>query len=46
MDKLTTVSHEYMLSLWAARIKECRASGITVAAWCKQNNFGIKNYYY
>ena len=37
MDKLTTVSHEYMLSLWTARIKECRASGITVARTIRRN---------
>ncbi|WP_027400093.1 IS66 family insertion sequence element accessory protein TnpA, partial [Anaerovorax odorimutans] len=46
MDKLTRVSHEYKVSLWAGRIKECRQSGITVAKWCDQNNIGIKTYYY
>ena len=46
MDQLTTVSHEYMLSLWTTRIKECKSSGMTVVAWCKINNIGIKNYYY
>lgn len=46
MDKLTTASHEFRLSLWTARIKECRASGMTVSAWCEQKNIGIKNYYY
>lgn len=46
MDKLTTVSHDYYLVLWTNRIKECRASGLTVKRWCEQNNIGIKNYYY
>lgn len=46
MDKLTTASHDYNLTLWANRIKECRVSGLTVNRWCEQNNIGIKNYYY
>lgn len=46
MDKLTRVSHEYKLSLWTDRIKECRASGLTVSKWCEQNNIGAKTYYY
>lgn len=46
MDKLTTASHDYKLTLWINRIKECRTSGLTVSRWCEQNNIGIKNYYY
>ncbi len=46
MDKLTTVTHEYMMGLWITRIKECRASGMTVTTWCEQNNVRIKSYYY
>lgn len=46
MDKLTTASHDYMLSLWTSRIKECKSSGITVAAWCEKNNVSTKCYYY
>ena len=46
MDKLTRASHEYNLSLWTGRIKECRRSGLTVVKWCAQNNIGIKTYYY
>ena len=46
MDKLTRVSHEYRISLWTDRIKECRQSGLTVIKWCEQNNIGIKTYYY
>ncbi|HEX3029732.1 MAG TPA: hypothetical protein VHT34_10615 [Clostridia bacterium] len=46
MDKLTTTSHDYMLNLWTTRIKECRKSGMTVVAWCEQNNIGVKTYYY
>jgi hypothetical protein len=46
MDKLTTATHDYNLALWSNRIKECRASGLTVNKWCEQNNIGSKNYYY
>lgn len=46
MDKLTTATHDYNLTLWANRIKECRASRLTVNKWCEQNNIGFKNYYY
>jgi len=46
MDKLTTTSHNYNLALWTNRIRECRASGLTVSRWCEQNNIGPKNYYY
>lgn len=46
MDKLTTASHDYMLNLWTSRIQECRKSGMTVIAWCEQNNIRIKSYYY
>lgn len=46
MDKLTAVTHDYNLSLWTNRIKECRASGLTVIRWCELNNIKIKNYYY
>lgn len=46
MDKLTTVLHDYNLALWTNRIRECRASGLTVSRWCDQNNIGTKNYYY
>lgn len=46
MDKLTNATHDCNLSLWANRIKECRASGLTAKRWCEQNNIGIKSYYY
>lgn len=46
MDKLTVASHDAKLSLWAERIKHCRASGLTVTEWCHQNRLNIKTYYY
>lgn len=46
MDKLIVATHDYNLTLWANRIKECRTSGLTVNKWYEQNNIGLKNYYY
>jgi len=31
---------------WRERIKECRQSGLTVKAWCLQNELTDKAYYY
>lgn len=46
MDKLTVASHEAKLALWTGRIRECKASGLTVKEWCRQNGLGDKSYYY
>ena len=46
MDQLTVATHDQKLQLWISRIQECRSSGITVEAWCKQQGFSSKNYYY
>jgi putative transposase len=31
---------------WRAAIKECRASGRQVRAWCREHNIGYKTFYY
>jgi hypothetical protein len=49
MDRLKQMEQEgcqQRLTLWAERIRECRASGITVVDWCRQNGFSQKTYYY
>lgn len=46
MDQLTVTEHEAMLKLWIRRIKECRGSGMTVKAWCRENEINDKTYYY
>ncbi|MFA9379102.1 MAG: hypothetical protein ACERKZ_20505, partial [Lachnotalea sp.] len=46
MDKLATASHQYKVELWTDRIKQCRASGMSVRAWCDYNNVSDKSYYY
>jgi transposase-like protein len=40
------VVQKYRLNQWAAIIRECRSSGQTVAAWCKDHNVNLKSYYY
>jgi hypothetical protein len=46
MDKVTETSQNQKLGLWINRIKECRASDLTVQQWCDQQNIGMKTYYY
>lgn len=43
MDKLT---HQMRLAQWVPIIRECRNSGMTVKAWCTQNDIGEKQFYY
>ena len=31
---------------WSAMIQTCKASGLTVKAWCEENGIGKKTYYY
>lgn len=46
MDKLTETTQNQKIGLWINRIKECRASELTVPEWCDQQNIGVKTYYY
>ena len=46
MDKVTEAKNEFRKRQWAQIIQNCQESGITVVAWCKQNNVKIKSYYY
>ena len=34
------------VELWAERIAECRGSGKSVRAWCRENEISEKTYYY
>ena len=38
--------HQIKLSLWAGRFQEQAASGLTVKAWCLENNVTIHTYNY
>lgn len=40
------VTRQYRLSRWAPLIKECKSSGMTVKAWCLENNVNEKQFYY
>ena len=40
------VTHAYRLRHWAEKIGQCRNSGMTVTAWCENQNINIKSYYY
>lgn len=34
------------VELWVKRITECRSSGMSVRAWCRENEISEKTYYY
>lgn len=45
MDQVTKVRRHYKREEWKTIINECRASGMTVAAWCKANDIVEQTYY-
>jgi len=46
MDKITNAKTEFRIRQWTQIAKACQSSGMTVVAWCSQNNINIKSYYY
>ncbi|MDD4436570.1 MAG: IS66 family insertion sequence element accessory protein TnpB [Tissierellia bacterium] len=46
MDIVSETKAEFRLRQWTKIIQECQASDLTITAWCKENNVGIKSYYY
>ena len=40
------LKHEALLQEWTTRIGECRASGMSVKAWCETRGISVKTYYY
>lgn len=46
MNQLTIATHEAKLALWADRIQECHASGMSVKDWCQSQGISDKTYYY
>lgn len=40
------VTYEYRLKNWTEMISQCNKSGLTVKAWCKENNIKTTSYYY
>ena len=44
--RLQTLNAAQRVQLWAERIAECRSSGKSVRAWCRENEISEKTYYY
>ena len=44
--RLQTINAAQRVQLWAERIAECRSSGKSVRAWCRENEISEKTYYY
>lgn len=44
MDTLET-SRQFKMRYWTGRINECRNSGKTTKAWCRDNDVNTKTYY-
>ena len=39
------LKHRAKLQKWAARIQDCRSSGLSVRAWCRQEEINAATYY-
>ena len=39
------LKHRAKLQEWAARIQDCRSSGLSVRAWCRQEEINASTYY-
>ena len=39
------LKHRVKLQEWAARIQNCRSSGLSVRAWCRQEGVNAATYY-
>ena len=40
------LKHRAKLQEWAARIQDCRSSGLSVRAWCRQKEINATTYYH
>ena len=45
MDRVTKIRQHFKREEWKSIISECRASGMTVKAWCKENGIVEQTYY-
>ena len=43
---LQTLNAAQRVQIWGERIVKCRNSGMSVRAWCKENEISEKTYYY
>lgn len=46
MDKISVVKNEVKYAEWIAMVEECRGSGLSIRAWCEENNVNLKTYHY
>ena len=44
--RVQAMKHAAKLQEWSAKIAECRSNGMTVKAWCTEQEIPIKTYYY
>lgn len=40
------IKHQHRLQTWTPVIHECKNSGMTIKAWCAENNVNEKQFYY
>lgn len=45
MDQISLVKKQFRMEQWKQRVLECRASGMTVRSWCKQQGVAEQTYY-
>ena len=45
MGELRQLNEQNKLALWAERVSECRNSGQSVLAWCKEHGICSQTYY-
>ena len=45
-QSLQTLNAVQRVQVWAERIAECRSSGKSVRAWCREKEISEKTYYY
>ena len=45
MDEVAPVKKEVQAEEWAAKIRACRGSGMSISAWCRENGIAPKTYY-
>ena len=46
MNEIRTVTKNMRLSQWADVIRDCKASGLTIAAYCREHNISRSTYFY
>ena len=46
MNEIRTVTKNMRLSQWADVIRDCKASGLTIAAYCREHNISRNAYFY